>query len=328
MAERELTTPVDLAIEERLNPAAVGWSRRPLHRTQIAGWGRTKRWEYWGVVTDRFIVGLVVAGIDYLATASIYVLDRTTGEETKRDAIAPFGRPRLSDEPGDGTARLRAGIGPTAVSIAIDDTPGRTTITARAKGVDLTLDVTRPDHDSLSVVVPWRERRFQYTVKDLANPVAGTLTLDGTTHDLGTGWAVLDRGRGRWPYAMTWNWGAGCGVVDGSTRAIQVGGKWTDGTGSTENAVFVDGVQHYIDEELSWQYDLDDPASPWRVVGEHADVTLTPCHRRVERTNAVVVASTIYQALGTWSGWMLDASGTRVSVDGLTGWAEQAQNRW
>ena len=33
---------------------AVGWSRRPLHRTDLgAGWGRRKRWEYWAVLGEQ-----------------------------------------------------------------------------------------------------------------------------------------------------------------------------------------------------------------------------------------------------------------------------------
>lgn len=47
--ERELTEPVDLAAADgrSLNPAARGWSRRPLHRANLrGGWGRTKRWDY------------------------------------------------------------------------------------------------------------------------------------------------------------------------------------------------------------------------------------------------------------------------------------------
>lgn len=76
------------------------------------------------------------------------------------------------------------------------------------------------------------------------------MTLDGTTHDSGTGWAVLDRGRGRWRYANRANWGAGIGVVDRSTRAIQVGGKWTDGTGVPD-----DGTTVSLDGFVGWAED-------------------------------------------------------------------------
>lgn len=328
MTEREITRPVDLARGRRLNPEAVGWSRSPVHRTRIAGWGRTKRWEYWGIVTDRFVVGLTVAGLDYLANCAVYVLDRRTGEETTRSGIRPLHRPGFGDAPGDGTLRAAAGVGAGRVGIEIDDDEGRTSIRVQARGLQVSLEVTRPGHDSLAVVVPWSERRFQYTLKDLANPVTGTVTLDGATHELGSGWAVLDRGRGRWRYATTWNWGAGSGVVDGSTRAIQVGGKWTDGTGSTENGILVDGRMHKLGEDLRWTYDVVDPAGPWRVRGERLDATLTPFHLRRDITELGVLAVKTHQAFGVWHGTGVLDDGSQVSLDGLVGWAEQSRNRW
>lgn len=326
--EREITDVVDLAHGRRLNPDAVGWSRSPLHRTHIGGWGRTKRWEYWGVVTDRFVVGVTVADLDYLTNSALYVFDRESGVVIARDGIRPLGGAGLSDEPGDGAVDAGAGLGPTRVNVRIDDREGHTAIRADATGIALDLAVTRPGHDSLAVVVPWTEKRYQYTLKDLANPVTGTIVIGGKAHDLGTGWAVLDRGRGRWRYANTWNWGAGSGVVDGSTRAIQVGGKWTDGTGSTENGVLVDGRMHKISEDLRWEYDPARSAAPWRVRGERLDATLTPFHRRRAITEAGVIAVKTLQAFGTWHGHAVLDDGTTVSLDGLIGWAEESRNRW
>ncbi|WP_454261339.1 DUF2804 family protein [Pseudoxanthomonas mexicana] len=94
----------------------------------------------------------------------------------------------------------------------------------------------------------WSTRRFQYTVKDVALPASGTITTDGVRHDVPAGsWAVLDHGRGRWPYDVAWNWGAGAeSASDGRSIGLQVGGRWTDGTGATENAVIVGGVLHNI----------------------------------------------------------------------------------
>ena len=65
--EREITEPVDLCLPSgRLNRAAVGWTRGPLHRTAMTGWGRTKRWEYWGFVTPTHVIALTVADLDYV----------------------------------------------------------------------------------------------------------------------------------------------------------------------------------------------------------------------------------------------------------------------
>lgn len=327
MALAEITEPVDLCLGNgRLNPAALGRTRTPLHRTPLRGWGRTKRWEYWGIMTPDLFVGLTISSLDYAAVPSIYLVERQTGRARTIGGLVPLARgTSIPDRLPPFEASTRWGKGN---ELRVKAGSNSTTISASAPG--LTIQLESPDAgDALGVVVPWNDRLFQYTLKDIARPVSGAITVDGQAHQVGEGsWAVLDRGRGRWPYRMTWNWAAGSGIVDGRRIGLQLGGKWTDGTGSTENALFVDGVQHYIAEELEWQYDLEDEHSPWRIVGEHADVTLTPWHRRVERTNAVIVASTIHQTFGTWSGWMLDSDGNRVSVDGLTGWAEQAKNRW
>ena len=57
--ERELTDEVDLCTPDgsALNPAALGWSRRPLHRANLAGrFGLNKRWDYWAVLAGDLVV--------------------------------------------------------------------------------------------------------------------------------------------------------------------------------------------------------------------------------------------------------------------------------
>lgn len=322
---REITEPVALCLPDgSLNPDAVGWSRRPLHTANLTGWGRTKRWEYWGVVTPRHVVGVVVSSLDYAGVHSLYVLDRETHRELTPEAVVPLTRgTRFPDVSGAGTA---SGLGP-GLEITIDQQPDVTVIRARAKDLELDLRVG-PGRESLGVVVPWSRRRFQYTVKDLGRPVEGTLTVEGVEHTVtpADSFAVLDHGRGRWPYSMTWNWAAGS--RPGGDLGIQLGGRWTVGTGQTENGLFVDGRLHKIDEELTWSYDRADWTAPWTISGERVDVTLTPFHERVSRTNLLVVAGETHQCFGTFSGWALDDDGRRVELDGLVGWAEEARNRW
>ncbi|MFI5425912.1 DUF2804 family protein [Aeromicrobium sp. UC242_57] len=108
----------------------------------------------------------------------------------------------------------------------------------------------------MGVVVPWTDRLFQYTVKDVARPATGTIWIDGVAVEVreGDSWATLDHGRGRWPYSVCWNWGAGSGRVGDRVIGIQVGGQWTDGTGSVENSLLVDGHLTKISEELVWDY--------------------------------------------------------------------------
>lgn len=322
----EITTETDLCdARGRLNRAGVGWSRTPLHRPNLRGWGRTKRWEYWGLVTGSHVVGLTISSLDYAGVEGVYVLDRSTGQETVHEETAPLARGvELAPRSGVGTSRVSAG----GLELAFVDSADGTRLRVSAPEVELDVVAARPPgHESLGVVVPWSDRLFQYTVKDVARPLTGSLTVAGTTYDA-SGWAVLDHGRGRWPYSLTWNWAAGSGTVDGEVRGLQLGGRWTAGTGSTENALLVGNRLHKLHDEVVWEYDARDWLRPWRIHGDRLDVQFTPFHERVARTNLLLVASETHQCFGHFTGWAVDDAGEQVSVDGLVGWAEEARNRW
>lgn len=336
MDEREIREKVSLTTAAGgLNPAALGFTRTPLHDTSgITGrahWGRNKRWEYWNVITPTHIAALTVSCIDFLSLHSLWVYDRASGEAIDTTALSPGGRSAaLPPSLGAGSARARA----RTVTLDIDEVDGGTRLRGSSARTSIDVVAERPaGHESLGVVVPWRGgrsiRRFQYTVKDVARPAVGSLTIDGATHPVPPGsWAVLDHGRGRWPYRVHWNWAAGSGVVHGRVIGLQLGAKWTDGSGATENALLVDGHLSKISEELVWDYSPSDWLCPWRIHGQSADLTFTPFHDKQSRTNALLIATRTDQLFGTWSGWVRDDTGNRISVDGIEGFAEDVLNRW
>lgn len=49
--------------------------------------------------------------------------------------------------------------------------------------------------------------------------------------------ACLDFGWGIWPRHCRWHWGSASGRQQGRAIGLNLGGQWTDGTGSTENGV-------------------------------------------------------------------------------------------
>ncbi|KAJ4293022.1 hypothetical protein N0V88_005686 [Collariella sp. IMI 366227] len=263
-----LDTSLSLLVDGKptasMNPAAHGWSRRPLADTRLHGglwtWGRNKRWEYWGVMTPRHIIGITISSLDYAGVNQLYVVERETLKPWSSEVVDPLARRvRLPDT----YAQSDASFTSFDVNITIKEsrtaTHRITHITASGKqsGIEVDVELKRGiDADALHVVVPWNERQFQYTIKEPAIPAQGTIKIKGETHAFGgdvdsASFGVLDHGRGRWPYSMVWNWAAGSGYVDGKRVGLQLGAKWTDGTGSTENAVIVNGHLTKISEELT-----------------------------------------------------------------------------
>lgn len=334
MELRELTETVSLTGPDgRLNRDAVGWARRPLvdcaglMRRPGRSWGRTKRWEYWLVVTPTHLLAQTVSSIDYAAVHEAWAYDRATGRQWGKAAtVLPARDVELPANLGGGLASGRG----VDLEVEVRPLASATGLSAKMPDASWVVTVTRPaEQDCLAVVVPWSGRRFQCTVKDVGLPASGAVTIEGREYDVPEGsWAVLDHGRGRWPYNVAWNWAAASGVSEGRRIGLQLGGQWTAGTGSTENGVFVDGRLHKIGEELAWSYDPSDWLRPWRVTGGGLDATLVPFHDKQSGTNLGVVASRTHQCFGIWSGRFTTADGETVAFEDLVGFAEDVHNRW
>ena len=129
--------------------------------------------------------------------------------------------------------------------------------------------------------MPWTATRFQLNCKANTLPCEGRVTVGGAAYDMSPSscHAVQDFGRGVWPYRAFWNWGVATGSAGGRTIGVNVGGKWTTGTGVNENALCIAGRLHKINEDLVWEYDPDNWLRPWRVRAVRSgmiDLTLHP----------------------------------------------------
>lgn len=353
--EPEITEPVDLCTPDGkfLNPQARGWSRRPLHTANLRGkWGRTKRWDYWAVLAGDLVFGLVYADVDYLGLATVWWANLKTGEQGGHDVAVPFARGiDLPDKPGASPLIFRNKKFRMSIvdEEAFADKGSHTHIRIgwrEPDGRDASLDarIELPEgHESMSVVIPWSDKTFQYTTKDQARPASGTFTLGDQVFEFGVGakqreglvtdeaWGVLDVGRGRWPYSITWNWGGGSGyATTGERIGIQIGAKWTDGTGFTENGIMIDGRLHKIGRQLHWEYSWDHPMKPWHVTdsGGAIDIVLTPRLDKYGKTDAGVLRTEVHQMFGTWTGTVRGEDGKKYRVEGIQEFAEESRNRW
>lgn len=336
--ERELREPVALALADgRLNMEAIGWSRRPVQTCDLPGpWGRRKQWDYWCVITDTHLLSVTYANLDYLGMASAWFLDFSSGLSLERAVASPFAIG--FDQPatvGGGDIHW-SGLG-LDLDIVEEDggTRLRTRFNKSGHTVDADIFVAMPaGHETLSVTVPWSERRYQFTSKHNTRPATGTLLVDGRSFEVSESneaFGILDYGRGVWPYRCDWNWASASGHQNDDVIGLQFGGKWTDGTPSTENAVCVNGRIHKISEDVEWSYDRANFDAPWtlRTADSSAvDLTFTPFHQRRSKANGGLIATEVHQCFGHFSGQVSPADTDPITIDGLLGWAEEARWRW
>jgi hypothetical protein len=331
--EREITAPCALVDRRgRLDPRAIGWARRPLHDARLTGFrGRKKRWQFWAVMSESHMLALTLADVDYLGLATATLVDLASGAIVERVAATPSALGlRLPDAAEGGAIRFDA----LGLHIGmVDDVGGLTRLTARFAGrASLDADVTvrrPPGHETMNVVIPWSERRFQLTSKQTALPAEGVVRVNGREVRFGDGaFACLDYGRGVWPYRTAWNWAAGAGTCDGKSLGINLGGRWTRGTGMTENAITIDGRLHKLGGEMTFDFDPRDLDRLWRIHGDRVDLVLTPRRTRRVRVDAWVLGSRLDHAIGTFDGTIVADDGARIAVRGLRGWAEDHRARW
>jgi hypothetical protein len=337
--EPEIIGPVDLCLADgRLNRAAVGWSRHPLHRCNLHGrWPRKKRWDFWGIVCDTHFLAITHVSLDYVGLLTVGLLDYDVGRRIERTSIIPLGRGMSFPETAGG-ADIRCSARGARLAIVEEQAGTRLAAACRTRaGHSLEVDVVvvRPErHETLNVVIPWSDRRFQYTSKQNTRPASGQVVLDGKPYRFeaaNNAYGVLDYGRGIWPYRTTWNWAAASGRQTGRLVGLNLGGKWTDGTGTTENGLCIDGRLHKIGEDLLWDYDRTDFRRPWRIRAPRSgrvDLEFVPTLAEANRLDLLVLRTELHWALGHFNGTVVADTGERVEIHQLLGWAEEHRARW
>lgn len=328
MRGSEHVSPIDVVHAGGFDPASRGWSRFPFQRVDIPrGPARRKRWEHWAITTREMVLLVTIVDVDLFSLAIVSVLDLSTGRFTEI------------------TRPLRSGLAlPTKVHEADVHVPG-VDILERADTTCLLVDNAQlgqriraeieidrpPQHETLNVVVPFPSsarpardaQRFAFTSKQVALRARGFVR----THRryVVDGFACLDHGRGLWPWQTRWNWASAAGGNVG----FNLGARWTDGSGTNENGLVVDGRLHNLEEDVRFELERRAPRAPFRIHGGRVDVLFTP-HQGSERLarkrlwfDLGLLAADLDLRFGTFTGTIADHR-----IDNLFGWAEAFDARW
>ena len=333
--ERELTEELDLCdARGRLAPGAVGWSRRPLVRANLRGhWLRKKKWNFWNWISPDFVLSVTLADLDYASFCSAFFIDFERGEQV--DGMW-LGRPRRFAMPERVASSVAFRFGDVDYVNSAVETGWRVRLrapTRQGEALGADLRVLEPaGQESLHVLVPWSPTRFQLNSKHATLPCGGAIEVGERryTVDPARCHAVQDWGRGVWPRRSFWNWAVATGVQNGRRIGVNLGGKWTTGTGSNENGILLDGRLHKIMEDVRWEYDPADDASEWRVYSPHSravDLVLVPRFAHRSRTNLGLVSSGGVCSFGRFRG-RVRVEDEDIEIEDLPGWAEEFAHRW
>lgn len=336
-AEKEIVAPIALCDKKGLlNPQAIGYAKRPLIDCNVTGqFMRKKKWNYWCVYGEDILFSATISHLDYAVVCFVYFLEYETQRFYEKTVTIPLGASVKMPQQVLQSVHFSS----NELTIQMTYADNRTLLSVTCKdfdGDDLQADLTifHPmDDESLNVVIPWNSKTYQFTAKHHTLPTEGVVTIGQRSYSFYQQdcFAVLDYGRGVWPREATWNWGMASQLVRSQRIGLNFGGQWTDGTGMTENAIFVDGHMTKIHEDVLFDYNTLDYNQPWHIRTKFSDdvqLTFTPFFERIAKTNLKLIKSEVHQMIGYYNGHITTDDGTRIAIQQMLGCIEEHQAKW
>jgi hypothetical protein len=332
-----------------LNPdgslADTGWAQQPLldcnleqarfYQLRFLQLLRIKRWDYYGLTTATHFYSFTLSDLGYLQMVFAYVVDfagRSHREETL--TLPPWAGVRLPRNSTQGESSFDN----NKVRIVF-----RTEENARhlevewpgfgGKGLKADVRLALPaEHESMTIVIPIKGKRFYYNRKINCMPVEGWIENQGERRDLTPEKCLgnLDWGRGVWEYRSFWVWSTASGfLADGRRVGLNLGYGFGDTTAATENAIILEGKIHKLGE-VSTIYDPHNLSAPWsfRSPDERLTLRFNPFYDRVARTDFKILGSEVHQLFGTFQGTIQSDEGETIKIQDLTGATEEHHARW
>lgn len=335
--ERELTEHVMLCdAKGQLNPGAIGYARQPVVVSNLRGnFMRKKKWNYWCVFGEEIAFSATISHLDYATICVVYCLNYETQRFYEKTVILPFSRQLKLSEEVLGTAYFRH----NDMGIHIDYIQNKTKMQVKVEDFDgellqASLEIHHPEaYDSLNVVIPWNRQTFQFTGKHLSLPASGTVKIGSQRFEFEPedSFAVLDYGRGVWPRESSWNWAVASQRSLGRLVGLNFGGKWTDGTGMTENAFFVNGKMTKIHEDVLFRYNRENYKEPWLIHTKFSDdvkLTFTPFFERSSTNDMKLAKSETHQLFGYFNGFVRYPDGKKLKILQMLGAVEEHYAKW
>jgi len=352
--------------------AEPGWARKLVfsyQRSQARLWAPlVKEWDYYGCLDDEIAVCLTIADMGYAGTLSASILEgfnkgRGNVVEFTDTLLVPFslGSWHLPNHTSQGVTHGRIGNAHMTFTVVGEEEENGVKYRVRtlevewpefaAKasseylsrvGVGLKAKLTlreRIGNDTIVVATPFGTNDHLWYLNQKINcqTVSGNVSTGNIEHEFHPekSFAVLDWGRGLWPYTSSWVWASASGLAENQDgKTVSFGLNFGHGFGNcathTENSVFVDGK---ISKFGRFVIDFDKnnfKEGKWHFTDEEnrVDMTLEPLYDRYAPLDVKVVSMITHQVFGVYSGTVRTDDGEVITVRNVIGWSEFVANSW
>lgn len=293
---------------------------------------RLKSWQYMTAVSDELFVAFVVGTAGFAGNGFIYAADLSSKRLYKRFAITPLSiGTTVQPTSTAGTHAFRT----RGLEISLQSRNGGRAVAARIDGtsadherIEARLDFDSGANDHLAICVPLPGGRWNYTHKQMAFAVSGTVTLDGKAFHFKPGsFGTMDFTK---MYALrhaVWKWVALCGR---SKQGAVIGLNLVDPTPDapiSENAAWIDGRMEPLSEV---RLGVDGPAidAPWSVEAASVDLRSQAVAHVEQKLDLPLVSHRLRHVISRFSGRVRTKGGQVHDLDSIVGIAEDNDTWW
>jgi len=340
MPQTEFTTPIPV-LDEFGNPQNFGWARFSLQNYNNNLLRAPRRsiseGDRYVLVSATHLVVFEILDDGYLGYLCMSVASLKDKKRSTHTFVTPFslGSFNLPNDSEKGTIRFRErknlldfAVMEGGVRIIKADIPKF----GHRRNIRGEIVLTPPpDAEPLITNVSWwgKENAFCYSRRSPWYFAEGVIQF-GTTEIIftrGNGWGIFEWNRGVRPKSDLRVWASGIGQVDGRQAGFNVGYNTADSTQGTENAFFLDGRLHKLDQ-VTFHIPLGRRAS-WRFTSNdnRLEMTFSPSQERDENHQMFFYSLKRRQFFGSFSGKVVLDDDSVFEFQDITGFAERRKSR-
>lgn len=292
-----------------------------------------KEWNFYQVEKGDYVLQLTIGHVSYMCSVTATLLNIATGDRKVLNQLKLFEIPSLDLDPEeDSLVEYKAKDFTMTFKVEGD----KRNLTVKGsnkdfKDVDISIALENDkDNDKMVIATPFsKKKQFYLNYKENYYKVEGHVKFDDLEVDMTDANALLDWGRGIWPYRHEWYWGNLSSTLQGNTEfGFNIGWGFGNLHDATENMYFINRKAYKVGA-LTVTRDEKDLTSTWHLEDKEGLLSLdfVPTFDNYTQNKFVVVDTHCHQLYGKFTGRVKQGE-SYLEFKDLPAFIEHAENRW
>lgn len=306
------------------------------NRSCVAGHPfRLKEWDFYQIVLGEWVLQMVIGHVSYVAnfSATLFSLRDKKRYHFTRIRPIPMRRMKMSLDPNESHNLYVRGKDFT-MTFETHKEYRILTLHGKDKNQVVDIELTLPHivgDEAMVIAIPFsKPGQFYLNCKEHFYGVNGFVQFNQLTiHASGKETALLDWGRGVWPFHQEWFWGCGAGEQADGRFGFNIGWGFGDLSYANENMFFWNGKAYKLGT-LEVSREEKHYLAPWHFVSEDKrfEMTMAPIFDNHTQTKVAFINNRCHQIFGYFSGRVVLPGGKLIQINHLLAFCEHAINNW